>query len=105
MSIREIEPFGREEDQFKRAAARRQLHFHIDQFGYLTEHAGCESESRVASDAELQMWHNMCPELPVPCWPRPEIPTLDATPKELADCLFMDEPYTLNAQDVGRPYG
>jgi hypothetical protein len=75
------------------------LSFHIDQFGYLSEHNDYETD-RAATDIELQMWHSLCPELPMPCWPRPEIPTLGVTPKELSDCLIGDVPYTLNALDV-----
>lgn len=81
-------------------AARHHLHFHIDQFGYLTEHAGWKSETREATDAELQMWLALCPEFPPGKWPPYEVPALDATQKELADCLVGSGPYTLNAQDA-----
>jgi len=100
---KEIEPFGRDEDQLRRVSARHGLHFHINQFGYLTEHAGWKSETRPATDSELQMWQALMPDMPL--WRPghediPDIPVLDATEGELDYALIGEDPFTLNAADV-----
>jgi hypothetical protein len=78
------------------------LHFHIDQYGQLTPHAGHKSVTREATDPELQMWHAMIPEAPhwrpgdgVP----PDVPVWDAVPKELEDALWKGV-YTLHPDDA-----
>lgn len=101
--MKEVEPINRDEDQLRRVAARYGLHFHINQFGYLTEHRGWKSETRPATDSELQMWQAMVPE--VPYWRPgdgdvPDIPVLDATEGELAYNLLGEDPFTLNAADL-----
>ena len=94
-----IEALGQDTDQLRRVANRHELHFHIDQFGYLTEHAGWKSETREATEPELQMW-----EILVGLTKRRlddpirETPVLDAIPAELEDVLWKG-PYTLCAVD------
>ncbi len=87
-------PIQYKQDQSKRIAARFGLHFHIDEFGYLTEHAGWKSETRRATDEELQMW-----ELLVPGWR--SVKVLDVTPDELMSTLWWRTgPVYLNPLDI-----
>jgi len=95
-----IEPIHREQDQYHRVAARHQLTFHIDKFGYITEHRGWKSETREASYYELEMWQSLCYELPPVEWPPSEIPTLDATPEEFCSSILGDDPFTISSFDV-----
>ena len=57
-----FQPLNVGEDRVKRIANRLGLHFHIDQFDHLTEHRGWKSETRPATDPELQMWNAMLPQ-------------------------------------------
>ncbi len=101
MAIKEIQPIRRETDQYRRIAARHHLHFHIDQFNWLTEHAGWKSESREATEPEQQMWRALCPEVPpFEGWPPREIETLDATAEEFAHSIVGEGPYTLSPEDA-----
>lgn len=100
--MKEIEPFNRDEDQLRRVAARHGLCFHINQFSYLTEHRGWKSETRQATDEEVQMWVTIFPGMPI--WRPghediPAVPVLDATEGELAYNLLGDGPFTLNVAD------
>lgn len=98
--MKTIEPFTQDEDQLRRAASRHGLCFHINQFGYLTEHAGWKSEERPATDPELAMWWALVGMSP---W-RPGddlvgVPVPDATAEELEYALWGG-PYTLSAADL-----
>lgn len=98
-----IEYIGYREENLRRVARRLGLHFHIDCWlygtnkllghGMLTEHAGHKSETREATDAELQMWLRMIPD-----GFNPE--ELPATPKEVEDSFrYRKGPFTINATD------
>lgn len=97
----EIEVLDRDGDQLRRVANRHGLHFHIDQFGYLTTHAGHKSETREATDAELQMWRALVPGLTewLPGKAPGEVPVLDITPSELEDAIWKGA-YSLNVVDA-----
>jgi hypothetical protein len=100
--VKEIEPINRDTDQLFRVAARHNLTFHINQFGYLVEHRGYKSEERPATDYELDMWYALVPELR-PWKPGDEswdVPVLDATKGELDYALIGPDPFTFNAADV-----
>lgn len=77
----EICPIDHEENQAKRISARLGLDFYINRFDHVIEFSDHKSESRPATDPELQMWMKLVPH----DWLETvkSNGTLDAVPDEL----------------------
>jgi hypothetical protein len=98
-----IEYIGYREENLRRIARRLGLCFHIDCWlygtnkllghGMLTEHAGHKSETREATEPELQMWLQLIPDDFNP----EELP---ANHKELEDSFqYRKGPFTISTTD------